>query len=508
MKNHMTFRFGTNVSSRPVFALLLIGLLTAYGNSQTTTSLTLRIRLVDTQGSVVPGATVVLKREGTEQEITRITATDGTVTFANLQPGTTNLRVEATGFPTLEQSVTVSVNQSNDFILSIEPTPFKTATVSADGRAAIERGEAPKDSAQDDIKCGGNIECITDKVRSLRLGVTGRFARGLQYQYQLNEQPGSLLVGSGAVILKNPEHYLQQHTLTFKFGELFPDRLYIFKRGSDYLKKYPQAADAQLPELLCGDKPLITCLTKGGSWWQRALMGGSISVSLSERAAVQQGFIVTSPKFGKHYQVNGGFVFDPAKLFPTVVNWKSTFDDIQKIDNALALLGASDAIEGRPWKQPWTAALLPKVEFKILSQFDFVKYNGILIAAPFPERALKTWSFTWDLTRVIPDTKSRIDADTLVEALRDLKSNLGRKKEPTPQKQCILHFPKDDRVVDVQPIFSAESCQKLAKLLEPEKYELSCELKGGPEGRDVHDNGPKRAPSDSPVKPSGNLCRW
>lgn len=47
-----------------------------------------------------------------------------------------------------------------------------------------------------------------------------------------------------------------------------------------------------------------------------------------------------------------------------------------------------------------------QVEFKILTQFDFIKYKGSLIEAPFRERALNTWTFTWDLTRLIPTPRA------------------------------------------------------------------------------------------------------
>jgi hypothetical protein len=239
-------------------------------------------------------------------------------------------------------------------------------------------------------------------------------------------------------------------------------------------------------------------------------MGTSVNVSFSERAAVQQGVIVTSPTFGKHYQVNGGFVFDPAKLFPTATNWKSTFDEVQKIDKALALLGAGDVIPRQrpPWKQRWEAALIPKVDFKILSQFDFLKFEGALIQAPFPERALNTWTFTWDLTRMVPDTKSRVDADAITEALSALKSSLGRKEPPTCQKQCVLHLSPENRSVDVQPAFSAESCQKLAKIMKAETYQLSCVLKDKQGGDKECEVGPESRPDVLANRPQGNSCKW
>jgi len=482
MKNHMRIRLATSVFTRALSALFLIGLVTPQLNSQTTPSLSLRLNVVDTQGLKVPGAKVVLNSVGTDQEVAGVTTDNGTITFTDLQPGMNKVTVKATGFATLEQSLTVGVNRRNDLTLAIEPLPVGTPIISDEERTARERGEAPAVGPYQNDNCGSDITC---KVKLLRLGLTGRFARGFQYEYKLIEQPGTVLISSGkdaglvTAFVRNPENVLQAHTISFKFAELFPDRLSLFKRGSDYLNKYPSQYSAngysELSEVLCKKRPLVTCLTKGGSWWQRFLMGTSINISFSERAAILQGFFVTDPRFGKKYQVNGGFSFDPAKLFPNASNWRSTFEDLQKIDKAVALLGVSDAYpHGTPWKVSFLAALLPKVEFKILSQFDFVKDNGVLVEAPFPEHALNTWTFTWDLTRIIPDTKNRIDAD----AIRDGLNNLG--KEPTlPKITCTLHFSSGgDRKFEVKPGFTEAMCIKLKNELHAISHDYAVKLKG------------------------------
>jgi hypothetical protein len=380
----------------------------------------------------------------------------------------------------------------------------------------------PKEGVRDDGDCGGKVPCpISEKIKSLRLDWGRRFARGLQYDVELTEQPGTVLVDfesegeTFTLPIRNPQSYLHKHTFTFKFGELFPERLSTFKRGSEYLKKNPQAAapDKELSELLCGDKPLITCLTKGGSWWKRALMGTSVNVTLARRQDVVSQTFVTDPRFGKDFQDHYGFVFDPAKLFPTATNWKGTFDDVKGIDKALALLGAGDARGGRqPWKQPWAAALIPKVEFKVLSQFDFMMRGGELREPRFPNRALNTLKFTWDVARAFPDTKSRLDADAITEELVHLENNLGREEEPS-QKWCILHLSKEGKAREVKnlhPGFSAASCQRLAKLKNAESYQLSCVKKGTQGGADERVDGPKSISLNAPVPdtPTGNPCKW
>lgn len=429
MKNHSTFRLRTNFSNCALFAFLLIGLLTSHGNSQTTTS------------------------------------------------------------PSLG-----SVNKSNDFVLPFRTTPIETTATRAEKRAATEHGEVLKEVAQYDDECRGDANCITNKLDSLKLSIPARFARGFQYQYEWIEQPGTLLVDlerRGETIttqIPNPQSFLQKHTFSFKFGELFNDRLSLFKRGLQY-----RNSDAEVQRFLCGHKPLITCLTKGGSWWQRVLMGASLEFSLAQRPLVQDRLFVPASIVGKDFQPHGGFVLDFAKLFPNASSWKSTFSEVQNIDKAVALLGASDVLaERKPWKQP-LAFLLPKVEFKILSQFEFIKHNGAFVEPRFPERALNTWKFTWDLTRLIPDTKSRLDADSIIADLDKLRSTLGQ--EEPPKKYCILHLQRGVRKVEVKHGFSAESCQKLANFYGADSYELSCGSEG-PDGSEV--NGERRKRSESP----------
>lgn len=463
MKKHMTFRRHMNVLNRASLAVLVLGVLTPLTNGQTNTSLTLRLNVLDTQGSVVPGATVVLNREAGDHELTGVTTDDGTVTFVHLEPGTRKVTVKATGFTKLEQRVTVRANERNDLTLSIRPTPIGSPIMNRDDAATLEHSDAAKDATDPIVK----------KIKSLRPNLLGRFIRGFQYQYQISEQRAIALVElplegeTVPAIVRNPEKYLQKHTVSFKFSELFPDRLPMFKRGTEYAN-----ADAELKRWLCDDKPLITCLTKRRGW-KRVLMATSLEIYFSERQGVQEGRLVTSPRFGHDYQFNGGFVFDPAKLFPTATDWKATFDAVQGIDTALAVLESSDLKE-EPWKY-WFGFMVPKIEFKILSQFDFVKFNGVLIRSPIQDRALTTFTLTWDLARMIPDTKTRLDASALIEAVDTLKNNLGQELST---KQCVLHFSSDKpRRVDVKPTFSAKSCERLAELYKADRHELDC--KGG-----------------------------
>lgn len=494
MKNDMTI--GATFFTRALLVVLIIGLLTSHGNSQTTTALTLRLSVIDTQGVLVPGAIVVLNRNGNEQELIGVTTEDGTVTFENLEPGTSKVTVKAMGFVTLQKSVTITEEHINHVTLSIAPRPL----MSVDKHAAVEPNPPP-------ALCNG-VPCVKEKLNSLWLPIPQRIARLFQYEYKLTETPGTVQVGSE--FIQNPQDELHQHTISLKFAELFPDRLTMFKRGSDYLKKNPTATAhgvRDLAEAVCDDDALITCMTKGGNWFKRAWMGTTISLSLSQRSLVQQQILI-DPTFAKKYQFTGGFVFDPAKIFPSVSSWRAMFDEVARIDKAIALMGAQDVDKdgARPWNHRWSV-IFPKVEFKILTQFDFVKVSGVLVEAPFPERALNTWTFTWDLSRLIPDTRNRVDEKAIFETFAMIKETMGKPDEW--KKNCVIQKAGEAyerRLKDIHPAFNPESCQETGQVMNALTYKLSCALAGSP-----NDDGPAVPVGTPPypaMKPPNNLCKW
>ena len=60
--------------------------------------------VVDPQAAVVPGAKVVLVNEGTGSTRTATTGSNGTFVFPALTPGGYNLRVETSGFKSLQRT--------------------------------------------------------------------------------------------------------------------------------------------------------------------------------------------------------------------------------------------------------------------------------------------------------------------------------------------------------------------------------------------------------------------
>lgn len=404
------------------------------------------------------------------------------------------------------------------FLLSIGAQAQEAPSIKNTQTAQVASGgsnTAKEDTEDIRNACILNNTCtITDKMlKLLQPNLRARFARGFQYTYEVNEQPGTVVLPNGTFI-KNPEHYLQKHSLTFKFGELFPSELLArVKRDYDYVTNNVAKGTEpiQLEGNVCGSTKLgiIKCLTNGGSWWQRALTGVSVTGGLSERQAVQQGFLITDQTFTKHYQITGAITFDPTKLFITATNWKNTLDVAQKMPrmfdaNEDLAAAARDALNQ---KTPWEFVFIPKIQLKRESQFDFIKYQGTLIAAPFPERALNSLILSWDLTHVIADTKTRIDAD----AMRDYeKPKVQHTSEQQGAKLCVTILGTSKSYISVPLTFNAESCHELAKNIKADQYALACEL-GDHELGDHVQIGPRinaaEAPDDT-KKPNPNSCRW
>src|SRR5215203_5020479 len=90
--------------SRACVALELLAtlLLSAAAVAQTVTG-TLSGTIVDAQGSVIPGATITIVNEATNDARTALSGTQGDFLVTNLQPGQYTLRVALQSFRTLER---------------------------------------------------------------------------------------------------------------------------------------------------------------------------------------------------------------------------------------------------------------------------------------------------------------------------------------------------------------------------------------------------------------------
>jgi hypothetical protein len=397
------------------------------------------------------------------------------------------------------------------------------------------------------------IYITKDDLKPFRPKFAASFARAFQYQYQRAEQPRSVVVASGTTtqIIENPEHYLNQHSLIFDFSELFPaspdlaslvKRIYASRLTSD-----PTSAKRQVRlDELCGGKPVFMCLATGVNPWKRALSGLSVTASLSERSAVQQGILLPQPSFSEHYGLSGQIDFDPTRLFIAGSNWKNAISAAQNMridpdqpycdcfqylaDNEVQDPATQHLLPGERYQaciskfaEPRIVApnhrmradailkvFIPKFQFKRASQFDFVKNGGTLLPAPFPSPALNSYMITWDLRRVIATTSNRMDAfDAITEGYKRPQSGSNTAgTSGTPQqfaKLCIIASGTSKSYVNIPSTFDANSCHTLARNTSADHYGLACIS-----SNDVS-VGPLTSiaviPNDT-TKPDSNSCRW
>jgi hypothetical protein len=128
----MPTRFSFKLFPMVVFAVFLIPRVV---HAQARTEGQLSGTVSDQSGAVVPNATLELSQPSTGFSATRTSNADGQFTFADLQPGTYNLTVNAKGFaPTVYEAVVVYTGRMTDLEVSLKVgTTAATVEVSAAG---------------------------------------------------------------------------------------------------------------------------------------------------------------------------------------------------------------------------------------------------------------------------------------------------------------------------------------------------------------------------------------
>jgi hypothetical protein len=397
-------------------------------------------------------------------------------------------------------------------------------------------GSAQNSSATVPKDCNDpSVMCITkDELKPLEPTPGGKFWRGFQYTYQLSEQPAFVAVSSAGTtqIIPNPEKYLNQHTLSYQFSELFPKVSNLAAMVAAVYAAQPGTGKSdktlRLDSKLCGNRYQIECLVSGGNFWQRLLSSASVSYSESERDEVQQWVLLTSFPTSQHYGPAGEVDFDPASLFITGANWQNAVAALKDINVDEARFFGGDyagcfdkgATTSTAYKTCLTqfarprfaagmgqgtgtkiaAVLIPKFQFKAISQFDFVKNGGVLVAEPGLQRSLKNYSFTWDLRRTIASTSDRI------AALKAYKSYsvppVGEVKQP---RVCVTVTDGYQGYVPVGDKVTAEGCRKIAQDAGADEFALACASVGNVVlGARVKGAG---SIQDRNLPPS-NTCKW
>ena len=326
-----------------------------------------------------------------------------------------------------------------------------------------------------------------------------RVARAFQYQFGLQEQPGTATTQTGGAVqfIPNPEHYLIKHSLTFQFSELFLTPSDFASALKSFYVHDSSVADKGLDlSKLCGKKQALRCVATSGAWWQRALSGVTTTISLSERTRVVSGIVVPDRPFPQDYDKAGEIVFDPRQIFITGSDWKEAATSLKdmKLTNNHApqecspdgeSLEGSKAVQGgdrtavrcvnmyggSKWGGVgFLAAAVPTFKFARQTQFDFLKNGGVLVPAPFPESALNSYTFTWDLKRLIAPTKERV-------AVADFMKTYN---PPTPgTKLCVTISNGQKGYMPISDSFPETACGRFADAMHADSFKFACVERNG-----------------------------
>jgi len=178
-----------------VFAALIVFAVVACSyftvNAQSTTG-TLRITVVDAAGSVIAGASVKVKNEGTDIESTGVTNSDGTVTLGSLNPGGYTITIEANGFKrSVHTGNSVKSNTVNPVSISLEAgSVAETVTVTASTDDTLQTAQSQISATIDERRiqdlpsngAGGGIDTLALLVPGVianRVGGTNTNGTGL-----------------------------------------------------------------------------------------------------------------------------------------------------------------------------------------------------------------------------------------------------------------------------------------------------------------------------------------
>jgi hypothetical protein len=374
--------------------------------------------------------------------------------------------------------------------------------------------------AQDDTGSTDKEEVTVtrDNLRPWAPEYKARVARAFQYQLGLQEQPGTATIQNGSTVqfIPNPERYLIRHSLTFQFSELFLTPSDFGGALRDFYVHNSSVADKRLNlSSLCGKRKqwALECVATSGAWWQRALSGLTMTFSLSERTRVVSGIVVPDRPFPQDYDKAGQIDFDPSQIFITGADWKNAATSLKDMkltnnhppqecspdgespDGSKGIQsGDRVAVKcvnkygGSKWGGVgFLAAAVPKFKFARQTQFDFLKNGGALVPAPFPESALNSYTFTWDLKHLIAPTKERI---AVADFMKDYTPKPGT-------KLCVTIINGHKSYLPISDSFPAASCQRFAHSMEAETYEFRCVAKDG-----------ETFVGDESHKPTQGNCKW
>jgi hypothetical protein len=169
-------------SAAMVFALFTIAAISAAAQ---VTGGAVTGNVLDPNGAVVKGATVVLKDKSRGQEYTTTTTDAGNYQFPNVPTGTYTLTITAPGFANANGDITVSLNQTSTANVALKVAASNaTVDVTADTETIVQTdtsqmGATFKTREFQDLPVGGspnNLALLAPQVVSPPIGVSGEGA--------------------------------------------------------------------------------------------------------------------------------------------------------------------------------------------------------------------------------------------------------------------------------------------------------------------------------------------
>ena len=293
-----------------------------------------------------------------------------------------------------------------------------------------------------------------------------RVLRSSVSKFELTQQPRTVLIQSGSTVVPapNPDSVLFRYSISTTYAELIPSVADV-QAQADAMSKYGLSTKP-----ICGSlgfapvrEKSVNCIVRLGTAnrFGRALSGVKGTFNYGQNPQVQQSLIVAGTAAAqKNFSLSGQVDFDPKNLFLSGTDWNTAYSTSktygsgmelamrQTIKRKCNLVGKDDAtlvnnaacarkLAGPTGWQLAAVLLIPQTSYQLKNQFDFIKQNGVLIAAPFPTNSLTDVTFSLDLTRIFSSAKSRTDA---LAALAAFKTPVGKTKSDAKANVEKLYF--------------------------------------------------------------------
>jgi hypothetical protein len=265
--------------------------------------------------------------------------------------------------------------------------------------------------------------------------------------------------GTQSSFLSNPDTALFNYSATLNFSELFlsvADRTTACKSANALVAAGFKMHEKKEGSDWCNDYQFITG-NRGRDFAERFFSGLSLTYTASQNAKVQKSLIQGDGDVTFSHSITGSF--DPTKFWRTASDWEAAVGvyesqadiegegdkssrDIDPVEKQSSPVPFHDfpcldpSREGcfsdyaYGWKKiQILKALIPRVDVKAVTPLNFQSANNVFLSQPADERkVLYTVALSIDLTKFIPNSKSRASAANVLVALANTKDKRSAPK--------------------------------------------------------------------------------